>query len=589
MRLGISAYYDTALLDSRIVSTWLALYVVLHLLTMIIHEGHLLTYYSSWTSPLHTRIIVARFIPIERIRHQSDQTQQSPSATSKAEDTDPYEPGMLVHVQREQYYRRTAGLLNIRRSKATVATIAEEDRPAKRIVVEGSEVYSEHVDINVWQKIWFHFADPFRARFTGARVWPHFYLLGWTMAPFGGNRHVLYPKPFADESKGALKESQGGNKLQHGQKVTVAEIRPSQISVAQMVFAVLDSEPVPPDSSMNENCTRLSFPELFDHANGASYPSRVHLSGADTEMHMGKYEHMIDMKGPSPVYKKKTSNSTSSSSCLFAHSARWYVAEITVEDLERAKNNHRKLFISAKIAGTILFQSKQAPRRWLSRRALPLPMGDDQDWKTGREDDVPCFRISANIQIETRHSVDVPFDSYFQLDFPPEYTVARKIQCAKATISYVSGSYEYKEDIRMYPSPEPTRIDNWIHMLRSASFDNPKYTQRKRCSVDAEGGNEEVHWCTCTGCAQLETVAIVSGEYKFRTGKLQGGSLNGTNGSNDLSPLIHLLIYTLINSNSQAVTVWWCLMMAWRSQYAIKIFSVLGHSNQSQSQKAQIS
>jgi hypothetical protein len=540
MCLGVGAYFDTTLLDSRIVSTWLALYFVLHLLTMIIHEGHLLIYYSSWTSPLHTRIIVARSVPVERIRHQSDQT-QLPTGTFLAEDTDAYEPGMLVHVQIEQCYRRTPCQFVVRSAQHTAVTTAKKNRPAKRMVVEGSKFYMEHVDINILQRIFFFFFDPLRGRLTGSWPWRHYYhpAVGWSTVPFG-NRYVLYPKTFAHESKGALKESQGINDdlIQRGQEVTLVDVQDRQFSIAQQVFAVLDTEPVPPNSSMNENCTRLSFPELFDHANGASYPSRVHLSGADTEMHMGEYEHMPDMNGPSPVYKKKTANSASTSgSCLFAHSARWYVAEIAEGDLERAKSDHRKLFNSAKVADTILLKSKQSPRRWLSRRAPPLPVGDNQDWKTTGGDGAPCFRVSANIRIETCHSVDIPFDSVFNIDFPPEYTAARDIQCAKATIGYQSGMYVYKEDMRIFASPEPTRVDNWIRVSRSISFDNPKYLQRKRCLVKTGmGGSAEVHWCSCTSCAQLETVAIVSGDHKFRTGTIRGGSLHGTNSNNGLLP-----------------------------------------------------
>jgi hypothetical protein len=534
--IGMSAYFDTTLLDPRIVSTWLALYVVLHLLTMAIHEGHLLTYYSSWTSPLHTRVIVAKFIPVERIQHQSDQTQRLPTGTLKVEDTESYEPGMLVHVQREQYYRRTPCAFQLRAAKVTAVTSAKKDHPAKRIVVEGSKFYMEHVNVNILQAIFFFFFDPFCARLTGSWPFSHYYhpAFGWTRVPFG-NRYAFYPKTFADESKGALEESQGSNDdlIQRGQELTIVEVPEKQLSIAQQVFAVLDTELVPPNSSMGENYARLSFPELFDHANGASYPSRVHLSGADRETHMGEYEHMPDMKGPSPVYKRKTANGTSTSgSCLFAHSARWYVAEITEGDLERAKSDHHKLFLSA----TIVLKSKQAPRRWLLRRVMCLPVGDNQDWKTGSGDDVPCFRVSANIRIETRHSVDIPFESHFQLDFPAEYLAngmpkyTLDFRRTKATISFVSGSYEYKEDMRMFPSPEPTRVDNWFKLVRCVSYDNPKYLQRKRCSVKTGvGGTADVHWCTCTSCAQLETVAIVSGTHKFRTGTIQGGSLHGTN------------------------------------------------------------
>jgi hypothetical protein len=231
------------------------------------------------------------------------------------------------------------------------------------MVVEGSKFYMEHVDVNILQRIFFFFFDPLLGRYTGSGLHSHYNhpACGWAQVPFG-NRLILYPKTFAGESKGALDERQGSNDdlIEHGQKVTLASCMNSeeQISIAQMVFAVLDTEPVPPNSSMNENCTRLSFPELFDHANGASYPSRVHLSGADMETHMGEYEHMPDMKGPSPVYKKRATNGTSTSGwCLFAHSAQWYVAEIAEEDLERAKSDHRKLFLSA----TIVFKSKQPP------------------------------------------------------------------------------------------------------------------------------------------------------------------------------------------------------------------------------------
>jgi hypothetical protein len=548
MCLGMSAYFDTTLLDPRIVSTWLALYFVLHLLTMAIHEGHLLTYYSSWTSPLHTRVIVASFIPVERIRHHSDQTQLLPTGTLEVEDTEPYEPGMLVHVQREQYYRRTPCSFSLRTQilrfqKITAVTSAKEDHPAKTMIVEGSEFYMEHVNVNILQRIFFFFFDPFCARLTGSWPWTHYNhpAFGWTAVPFG-NRYALYPKSFADESKGALKEGQGSNDdlIERGQEFTLVGTVEKQISIAQMVFAVLDTEPVPPNSSMKENFARFSFPELFDHANGASYPSRVHLSGADMETHMGEYEHMPDMKGPSPVYKKKTANGTSTSgSCLFAHSARWYVAEITEGDLERAKNDHRKLFISA----TIVLKSRQAPRHWLLRRVMCLPVGDNQDWKTGGGDDVPCFRVSANIRIETRHSVDMPFDMVFQLAFPAEYLAngmpkyTLDFRRTKATISFVSGSYKYKEDLRIFPSPEPTSVFNWFKLVRCISYDNPKYMQRKRCSVKTgSGGTADVHWCTCTSCAQLETVAIVSGKHKFRTGTIRGGSLHGTNSNSLMVP-----------------------------------------------------
>jgi hypothetical protein len=536
MCLGISAYFDTTLLDSRIISTWLALYFALHALTMIIHEGHLLIYYSSWTSPLHTRIIVARSIPVERIRHHNDQM-QLPTATSNAEDTEPYEPGMLVHVQREQYYRRTACQFSVRKVQAEAVITGTTNNPAERLIVEGAKVCTEYVDTSVWQTIWFLFVDPSGARFTGGWPFPHFYhpATGMRDTPFGGRRHILYPKPFVEESRGAQEETHGGKELIHGQVVTLVgcmSMRSYQKSVAQLVFAALDSEPMPPTDSTNENCTRMIFPELFDHANGTSYPCRVHLSGADRDKHMGEYEHMAGVKGPSPVYKKRATNGMSTDcSYLFAYSARWHVAEITAEVLERAKgiDNHRELFNSANISDTVFFQSKQAPRHWLPRWALPLPVGDNQDWKTAGGDDVPCFRVSANIRIETRHSIDVPFDSFFNIDFPPEYA-SLSFQDTKSTISYVSGSYKYKEDMRVFPNPEPTKIDNWIRCWRSGSFDNPKYTQRKRCLVNAgAGGNTEVHWCNCTSCAQLETVAILSGDHKFRTGKLKGGSLNGTN------------------------------------------------------------
>jgi hypothetical protein len=432
----------------------------------------------------------------------------------------------------------------------TAVTTAKKDHPAKRLIsLGGKKFYMEHVGINVWhvnilQRIFFFFFDPSRDRYTGGLPFTHYYhpAFGFTKVPFG-NRYILYPKTFADESKGALKESQGSNDdlIQRGQEVTLASYRREEpISVAQLVFAVLDTEPVPPNTSMNENCTRLSFPELFDHANGASYPFRVHLSGADMETHMGEYEHMPDMNGPSPVYKKKTANSASTSgSCLFTHSARWYVAEIAEEDLERAKNDHRKLFISAKIADTIIVKSKQSPRRWLSRRALSLPVGDNQDWKTTGGDDAPCFRVSANIRIETCHSVDIPFDSHFKLDFPPEYLAngmpkyTLDHQHTKAAISFVSGSYEYKEDMRILRDWEPIKVDNWLRAYRSLCYDNPKYLQRKRCSIKTgSGGTADVHWCTCTSCAQLETVAIVSGKHKFRTGTIRGGSLHGTDSNN---------------------------------------------------------
>jgi hypothetical protein len=434
--------------------------------------------------------------------------------------------------------------------KIIAVTSAKEDHPAKTMIVEGSKFYMEHVDVNILQRIFFFFFDPSRNRLTGS--WPHSHYhhpaASWTEVPFG-NRYVFYPKTFADENKGALKESQGINDeeesqalkkslIQRGDQLTYLQCTEKQISIAQRVFAVLDTEPVPPNSSMKENYARLSFPELFDHANGASYPSRVHLSGADRETHMGEYEHMPDMNGPSPVYKKKTANSASTSGlCLFAHSARWYVAEIAEEDLEQAKNDHHKLFLSAT---TIILKSKQAPRHWLLRRVMCLPVGDNQDWKTGGGDDVPCFRVSANIRIETRHSVDIPFDSVFQPEFPPEYLAAGMpkytldSQHTKATISFVSGSYKYKEDMRIFPSPEPTRVTNWFKLHRGNCFDNPKYLQRKRCSVKTGvGGTADVHWCTCTSCAQLETVAIVSGKHKFRTGTIRGGSLHGTN-SNSL-------------------------------------------------------